>query len=135
MVRDVRRENGKLRLVLRSRKVVSRIAEFEMASSASTSLMAFNGQLFGSRKRVALYDYVFDEEQTRALREARELAVRSGLVLEVTDLTRLGILRRMLRLGLSRASRDDLTRYLASPSLGSEKLGNGGPTSSPACRL
>ena len=51
-----------------------------------------------------MYDYLFDEAQERALRETRELAGRSGLVLEVTDLTRQSPVRRMLRFLLARNS-------------------------------
>jgi hypothetical protein len=38
------------------------------------------------RRRVRVYDYLFDEKQASALSEVRELAARRGLVLEVTDL-------------------------------------------------
>jgi len=93
--------NGKLRLVLRSTKVLARIEDLESNSVLSNSLLAWNGQVFGTRRRVMFYEYVFDERQTQALREARELTRKTGLVLEVTDLSRQSALRRILRSGLS----------------------------------
>jgi hypothetical protein len=62
--------------------------------------MTQDGRLrFINKGTLKVYDYVFDvfdEAQARALRETRELADRSGLALEVTDLTRQSLLRRML---------------------------------------
>ena len=91
--------NGKLRLVLRSKKVPVRIEVYQTTSAPSDSLTAWNGQLFGTRRRVVVYDYVYDERQAQALREAGELAAKTGLTLEVTDLTRRGALRRIWSLG------------------------------------
>jgi hypothetical protein len=90
---------GKLRLVLKSTKVLVRIEDYQTNSGPSGSLTAWNGQLFATRRRVMVYDYVYDERQALALREARELATKTGLVLEVTDLSRRGALRRILRFG------------------------------------
>ena len=45
-----------------------------------------------------VYECVYDERQKEALREARELAARTGLILEVTDLSRQSAVRRVLRL-------------------------------------
>ena len=92
--------NGKLRLMLRSKKVLARIEEFESGGVSSNSLMAWNGQLFASKRRVAVYNYVFDDTQMQALCEARELARKAGLILEVTDLSRQNALKRVLRSGL-----------------------------------
>lgn len=64
--------------------------------------MAWNGQLFASKRRIVVYDYVFDDAQKRALSEAREFAMRSGLVLEVTDLSRQNPLKRALESGFGR---------------------------------
>ncbi len=91
--------NGKLRLVLRSKKVLVRTEDYESSGVTPGSLTAWNGELFGTRRRVMVYDYVYDERQKQALKEARELATRTGLVLEVTDLSRRSPLRRILRLG------------------------------------
>ena len=96
------RENGKIRLVLRSRRV-ARIAEFSSGGGSSNSLMAWYGPLTPSQKsRTVVYDYVFDDKQTKALGEARDLAKRTGLVLEVTDLSRQNALERALKSSLSR---------------------------------
>ena len=63
--------------------------------------MRRDGQVFGTRKRVMVYEYVFDEPQTQALREARELSEKTGLELEVTDLSRESAPRRILRSAMS----------------------------------
>jgi hypothetical protein len=89
--------NGKLHLVIKSEKTV-RMVEFDLP------IMTPYGKVGVTRKRARVYDYVFDEGQMRALSEARELAAKSGLVLEVTDLSRQSALRRMIRQGLSRIS-------------------------------
>ena len=90
---------GRLRLVLKSTKVLVRIEDHRTNSGPSNSLTAWNGQLFATRRRVVVYDYVYDERQAQALREARELAAKTGLSLEVTDLSRRSALRRILKLG------------------------------------
>ena len=96
-------ENGKLRLVLRSKRV-ARISEFSSGGVSSSSVMAWYGPMFPSQKsRVVVYDYVFDDKQKKALDEARDLAKRTGLVLEVTDLARQNALERALRSSLSKA--------------------------------
>ena len=101
-VKKLENENGKLRLVLRSKRV-ARIAEFSGGAPSSNSLIAWYGPLFPSQKRkVMVYDYVFDDKQTKALDEARDLAKRTGLALEVTDLSRQNALERALRSSLSK---------------------------------
>jgi hypothetical protein len=95
-------EKGKIRLVLKSRRV-ARVAEFGGAAVSPNSLMSWYGPLFPSQKnRVLVYDYVFDDKQAKALEEARDLAKRTGLVLEVTDLSRQNALERALRSGLGK---------------------------------
>ena len=91
--------NGKMRLFLRSRKVLARIEEFQSGGVNSNSLLAWNGQLLVNKRTVRVYDYIYDEGQTRALAEARELARRTGISLVVVDLTREGLLARILSLG------------------------------------
>jgi hypothetical protein len=71
---------------------------YESSGVTSGSLTAWNGRVFGTRRRV-VYDYVYDERQKQALEEAREPATRAGLALEVTDLSRRSGLRRILKLG------------------------------------
>jgi len=109
--------NGKLRLVLRSTKVLARIEDLESNSVLSNSLLAWNGQVFGTRRRVMFYEYVFDERQTQALREARELTRKTGLILEVTDLTRQNALKRILISGMSRIGGQARLRGGSKPSL------------------
>jgi hypothetical protein len=95
-------EKGKIRLVLKSRRV-ARVAEFGGGAVSTNSLMSWYGPLFPSQKsRVMVYDYVFDDRQAKALDEARDLARRTGLVLEVTDLARRSALESALRSGLGR---------------------------------
>jgi len=89
--------SGKMKLILTSRKVLVRVEQVE------DRFMTWDGQVRVNRRRVKVYDYLFDEAQSQALREARELASKSGMALEVTDLTRQGLLRRLLRSGLRTA--------------------------------
>jgi hypothetical protein len=89
--------NGKLQLVIKSEKRV-RIVEFDVP------IMTQYGKIGVTKKRARVYEYVFDAGQMRALSEARKLASASGLILEVTDLSRQSALRRMIRQGLSRIS-------------------------------
>jgi len=83
---------GRLKLVLKSKKVLSRVDLVE------DSILAWDGTVRVRRKRVRVYDYILDENQSSALSEARELAARKGLSLEVTDLSRLSSFRRILSL-------------------------------------
>jgi hypothetical protein len=87
--------NGKLQIVVRSKKVLVRVERFDVP------VMTQDGRVsFINRGTLKVYDYVFDEAQARVLRETRELANKSGLVLKVTDLTRQSLLRRMVRSAL-----------------------------------
>ena len=111
----MRTTNGKLRLVLSSKKV-ARIEEF-VTGAPSGSLMAWNGQLFANKRRIVVYDYVFDDAQMHALSEARGLAMRTGLVLQVTDLSRRSPLKRALDSGFGRIAGQLRLRTGAKPSL------------------
>jgi len=93
----------KLRLVIRSRKT-ARIVEFEVP------LMTWYGKVGVSRRRTMIYDYVLDQRQARALKEARELAEKTGFTLEVTDISRQGALSRFLRRGWGDIGGDETTR-------------------------
>jgi hypothetical protein len=88
---QMERTNGELRLIISSKKVLVRIERFDV------SMPGWNGQLYVSRRTAKVFDYVLDESQVRALKEAEELAARSGLALKVTDLARQGALGRMWR--------------------------------------
>jgi hypothetical protein len=83
--------NGRLRLVVSSKKVLVRVDGFDV------SLPGLNGQLYVSKRTVKIFDYVLDDFQTRTVEEAREFARRSGLILEVIDLSRQSVFRRMIR--------------------------------------
>jgi len=84
----------KMRLTVRSRKVLVRIEEF------SQPLVSMSGVVRpGQRRQVRVYDYVLDERQAKAVAEARSFAERSGMALEVTDLSRKGALWRVLSSG------------------------------------
>jgi hypothetical protein len=87
---------GKLQLMVSSRKVLARVERYDVSFRTS------DGQLHVNKRTARIYDYVLDEGQTRALRESRELARRSGLTLEVTDLSRESALGRMLRVAFGR---------------------------------
>jgi len=87
------RTNGRLQLVVRSKKVLERVENFEV----STRL--WSGQLLVSKRTLNVHHYVFDEAQSKALDQARELAEESGLALEVIDLSRQSAIRRILRFG------------------------------------
>jgi hypothetical protein len=94
---ELETSNGKLQIVVRSRKVLVRIEKFDVP------VMTQDGRVsFINRGTLKVYDYVFDEAQARALRETRELANKSGLALKVTDLTRQSLLRRTLRSALGK---------------------------------
>ena len=97
--RDLATE-GKLRIVLRSKKI-ARIETMPGGGLSSSSLTSWNGPLFVSEKRrVVVYDYVLDEETTEVLKRARELAENNCLLLEVTDLSRQNPIERALKSGL-----------------------------------
>ena len=91
--------NSKLQLVVRSKRVLARIERFDVP------VMTQDGRVrFINKGTLKVYEYLFDKAQERALSEARELASRTGLVLEVTDLTRQNPLKRMLTFLLTRNS-------------------------------
>ena len=85
--------SGKLQLVIRSKRV-SRLVEFEVP------LMTSLGKVGVEKKRAIVYDYVLDEGQKQALNEARKFAVKQGLSLQVTDISRQSLLRRTVASGL-----------------------------------
>jgi hypothetical protein len=123
--------NGRLRLVLRSKKVLSRVADYDSNSVVSNSLLAWNGQVSGTRRRVMVYEYVLDERQARALREARELSEKTGLILEVTDLSRQNALKRLLTSGLSAMSGQLRPRLDSRSSFASENCDSIRPAACP----
>ena len=89
--------NGKLQMVVRSKKTLARKVGYDV------SLRGSDGLYYVTRRTVKVYHYEYDEEQKRDIDEARELAERSGLELEVSDLTRQGLMKRIVGLALGRA--------------------------------
>lgn len=81
--------NGKLRLFVSSKKVLTRVENYE------ASFRTPDGQLHVTRKTARIYERVLDDGQESALKESRELAIRRGLTLEVTDLSQRGALGRI----------------------------------------
>lgn len=85
--------------MVRSKKVLARIERFDVP------VMTQDGRVrFVNKGTMNVYEYLFDDAQARALRDAEELASRSGIVLEVTDLTRQSPLRRIVKFLLARNS-------------------------------
>ncbi len=81
---------GKVRVLVKSRKVPARITEFSVPEFAPS------GVLMGSRRnRAVLYDYVLDSDQKKVIEEGRRLSCSLGLELEVIDRSRMGVLGRM----------------------------------------
>ncbi len=95
----MRSSSGKLQLVVRSKKVLARIERFDVP------VMTQDGRIsFINKGTLKVYDYLFEEAQANAVREAQGLARRSGMVLEVTDLTRQSSLKRLARFLFAKSS-------------------------------
>jgi hypothetical protein len=83
--------DGKVRVVVKSRKVPSDVVEFHQ------TMYSPSGIPMGTRRnRQVLYRYVLDEEHQRTIEEASELARRLCLDLEVVDSGKQGLLGRLL---------------------------------------
>ncbi len=90
---------GKVRVVVKSRRVPSGITEFSVPEFASS------GVLMGTRRsRAVLYDYVLDGDQKKAIDEGHRLSRSLGLELEVVDRSRMGVLGRMMAAFLGNGS-------------------------------
>lgn len=98
-------KEGKLELLVRSRRV-ARLVEFEVP------LFSPYGRAGSRTGRATVYDYVLDEQQLRVVRQAKEFAARQGLILEVTDLSKEGALRRLIRVGSAMLARGSRTPSL-----------------------
>jgi len=82
---------GKVRVVVRSRKIPTSIIDL------SEPIYSTSGILMGTRKNtVVLYDYVLDDDHRRAIQEGQRLSCNLGLELEVVDVSKGGIFRRVL---------------------------------------
>ena len=83
--------DGKVRVVVRSRRVPARLFE------QSQTMYSPSGIPMGtSTNRRVLYDYVLDDDQQRTIDEATKLAQSLCLELEVVDSAKRGIFGRML---------------------------------------
>jgi len=83
--------DGKVRVVVRSRKVPADVVEFRQA------MYSPSGFPMGTRRsRQVVYKYVLNEDHQRTIEEASELARRLCLDLEVVDSGRQGLLDRLL---------------------------------------
>lgn len=84
-------EDGKVRVVVRSRKVPADLVEFHQ------TLYSTSGISIGTRtNRQLVYRYVLDEDHQRTIEEASKLASRLCLDLEVVDTGRQSLLGRLL---------------------------------------
>ena len=86
---------GRIKLVIQSKKVLVRVEDYVHPVVTPGGNVVHN-----KRGQLRVYDYVLDEGQRRAIADARELARRSGMILEVTDLSRQSFVRRALNSGL-----------------------------------
>jgi hypothetical protein len=85
------RSDGKIRVVVRSRKVPLRTFDF------TEPVYSPLGVLMGARSsRLVAYDYILDEQHMKALEEGQRLACNLGLELEVIDRAKSGLLGRVL---------------------------------------
>jgi hypothetical protein len=90
---------GKVKVVVRSRKVPLRTVEFAThpifpVGTYSTPVSSpWNSGL--RRERVVVYESVLDDEQRRAIDEGQRLARNLGLELEVVDESKFGLLKRV----------------------------------------
>jgi hypothetical protein len=93
---------GKVQVVVRSRRVPTGTVDVRQPVYSGSA----SGILTCTRSnRIVLYDYVLDEDHKRAIEEGRRISRRLGLELVVVDVSKHGVLRRMLSslaLGASR---------------------------------
>jgi hypothetical protein len=83
--------DGKVRVVVRSRRVPVR------SFSWQTPVYSASGVLQGSETRQGtVYESVLDAPHVRAIEEARRLSNSTGLELEIVDLGRQSLLKRLV---------------------------------------
>ena len=91
---------GRVQVMVRSSKVPNGTME------VTVPLFSTSGFPIGFRRdRVVLYDSAFTNDHLRAIEEGQRLSNRLGLKLEVVDLSRSNILRRLLSV-FSRSARE-----------------------------
>jgi hypothetical protein len=83
--------SGTIHLILKSRKV----ARSSRVEVPQLSVGDIHGRMYTISKYVTVWDYEFEEDQLNLLKEARQLSERTGMRLELVDLTRQGPLRRI----------------------------------------
>lgn len=81
---------GRVRIVVKSRRVPSRVIE------VNTAHYLLFGNHFLESKRVVLYEWVLDDEYLKMIDEGRRLACALGLGVEIVDCSKLSLFRRML---------------------------------------
>jgi hypothetical protein len=102
------RSDGKIRVIVRSRKVPTRTFDF------SEPVYSPLGVPMGTRSnRLVIYDYVLDERHRKAVEEGHRLACNLGLELEVVDRSRSGLSRFLSRLGRASSSHPSMIVSLA----------------------
>lgn len=111
-----------LEFVISSKKVLARVETFELRTRTP------DGQILVTKKTVNIYDYVLDHRQASALEEARDFASREGIILKVTDVSRLNRIGRLLRFGLARLEGQSVTavrpmQRLSAPASSNEECG------------
>jgi hypothetical protein len=82
---------GKVRVVVRSRRVPSRVFKFY-----ETMYSPWGIRTGTKTNRRILYDYVLDEDHQKTIEEAHKLACSLGLPLEIVDSGRQGFFGRLL---------------------------------------
>lgn len=101
-------KEGKIRVFVRSCKVPARTIE------VSDPVYGPWGVRIGTkRSRMFLYEYVLNEEHKRAIEEGHRVSCNLGLDLEVVDVTKRGLLGRLLSLLGRNGSREPV--LLVSP--------------------
>lgn len=105
--------DGRVRVVVKSRRVPADVIEFQQ------TMYSPSGIPMGTRtNRQVLYAYVLDEDHKRTIEEARELARRLCLDLEVVDSGKQGFFGRLLSsLGRSGASTPSVVVSPSSPAM------------------
>jgi hypothetical protein len=91
---------GKVKVVVRSRRVPVRTVEFaprlNYTFGAASSPVSYASAPSLNRQRAVIYESVLDDKFQRAIDEGERLACNLGLELEVIDESRLGLFRRVL---------------------------------------
>jgi len=115
-------KEGKIRVFVRSHRVPARTIEISEPMYSSWGV-----RMGTMRSKKMLYEYVLNEEQEKAIEEGHRVSCSLGLDLEVVDVTRRGLLGRLLSLLGRNGSREPV--LLVSP--GRPRYHGGGPSLAP----